>query len=319
MTSGQLIVVALGGNAISKPDEEGTVEQQWANSRVTARHLANLIADGHRLVITHGNGPQIGNTLLRNEMAAGKIYPIPMPVAVADVQGGMGFMIAQTLTNELQKRGMDRVVTAIITTVLVGKDDPAFANPTKPVGRMLSPEEAERFRKDEGWQTKEVQPGRFRRVVPSPYPKRIVEIETIRRAVDADDLIVACGGGGIPVLDEPGTGLRGVPAVIDKDLASALLAADLNADTIVFLTGVDRVAINFGKPNQRDVERMSITEARKWLNEGQFPPGSMGPKVQGAIDFLESSKKPTARAMIGPLDGAAETLAGATGTMVTRD
>jgi len=313
-----LIVVALGGNAISRPEEEGNVDQQFDNSRATARALADLIEQGHQLVITHGNGPQIGNFLLRNEAAAGAIYPLPMEVAVAHVQGGMGFMIAQALTNELNARGFDRMATAIVTTVRVDADDPSFRNPTKPIGRVLPKEDAERFARSEGWAIKEVSPGKYRRVVASPIPRHIMEIKAIRRAVAAGDLVVACGGGGIPVVQDPVDGLRGVRAVIDKDLASALLAAELEADMMMILTNVDRVSIDYGKPTERQLDRMTLSQANQYLQAGQFPAGSMGPKVQGAVNFLQASRNGDAAVIIGPLHRAVDAVAGRVGTRITR-
>lgn len=313
-----LIVVALGGNAISRPEEEGNVAQQFANSRVTARALADLVEAGHQLVITHGNGPQIGNFLVRNEAAAGIIYPLPMEVAVAHVQGGMGFMIGQCLMNELAARGQQRVVTTIITTVLVDREDPSFRQPTKPIGRRMNREDAERMAAEEEWVIKEVQPGLFRRLVASPVPKSIMEIDTIRRVVADGDVVVACGGGGIPVVDDPPRGLHGVAAVIDKDLASALLASELHADAMMILTNVDRVSINYGRSDERAIDRMTLDEARRYLNEGQFPPGSMGPKVQGAVNFLTESRNGHARVIIGPLDRATDAVAGRVGTTITR-
>ncbi|MFB3133070.1 MAG: carbamate kinase, partial [Rhodothermales bacterium] len=229
MSEKPLIVVALGGNAISTPDEEGNVGQQFANSAKTARHLADLVEAGNQLVVTHGNGPQIGNFMLRNEVAAGVIYPLPMEVAVAHVQGGMGFMIAQTLTNELARRGHPQIAIAFVTTVLVDAADPDFSSPSKPVGTVLNADEAD-YHREEGWHITEIAPGQFRRVVPSPTPIQIMEIESIQRAVEGGDLIIACGGGGIPVVLEPDIGLRGAAAVIDKDLASALLATELDGD-----------------------------------------------------------------------------------------
>ncbi len=318
VTDKSRIVIALGGNAISLPEEEGNVDQQFTNSRATARALADLVQAGHQLIITHGNGPQIGNFLLRNEAAAGAIYPLPMEVAVAHVQGGMGFMIAQTLTNELTRRGNPRVAATIITTVVVDADDPSFRDPTKPVGRLLTKREADRFHQDEGWPIKEVNPGAYRRVVPSPQPKHIQEIETIRRAVDAGDLVVVCGGGGIPVVRRADQGLVGVRAVIDKDLVCALLAVELQADAIMILTNVERVCLDFGTPNCREIDRMTVSQARQWLEQGQFPDGSMGPKIQGAIHFLESVDKPDAYVVIGPLDRAVEAVTGQTGTRITR-
>ncbi len=315
-----LIVVALGGNAISQANEEGNVSQQFANSRRTAIQLVDLIQQGYQIVVTHGNGPQIGNFLLRNELAAGTIYSLPMEVAVAHVQGGMGFMIAQTLMNECNSRGMtDSVITAFITTVLVDLDDLAFKHPTKPVGRILNKEEADQYIAKDKWTMKEIKPGQFRRVVPSPKPQQIMEIETIRRSVVAGDIVIACGGGGVPVVKDPKWGVRGERAVIDKDLASAMLARQLGADALVILTAVPKVSINFGQPDQRDLDRITLTEAKRWHEEGQFPPGSMGPKIAGAIEFLEASVKPHAQAIMGHHDHACDAVAGKTGTAIVKE
>ncbi len=319
MTAKSLIVVALGGNAISRPEQQGNVDQQFANSRVTAGALADLMDAGHQLVITHGNGPQIGNFLLRNEAAADAIYALPMEVAVAHVQGGMGFMIAQTLTNELVARGRNDRVTALVTCVEVDANDPSFEHPTKPIGRVLSRTEAQRFRIGEGWSIKEVEPGKWRRVVPSPLPRRIQEIETIRRGVEAGETLIVCGGGGVPVVRNGNNALHGVAAVIDKDLASAMLAAELGACAMVILTNVDRISLDYGKPDERSIKSMTVAEARRHMNDGQFPPGSMGPKVQGAIRFLEASTKSDATVIIGPLHRAADALAGRTGTRITKE
>lgn len=318
MSDRPLIVVALGGNAISRPKQQGNVDEQFENSRQTAIALADLVIDGRQLVITHGNGPQIGNFLLRNLVAAGVVYPLPMEVAVAHVQGGMGYMIAQAMMNELSKRSAEIPVTAVVTTILVDRDDPSFENPTKPIGRMLTIEDAERLAREEGWKTKEIHTGTFRRVVASPLPRRIMEIDSIRRAVDAGELLVCCGGGGIPVVRDADGDLQGVRAVIDKDLASALLASQINADAMVILTNVERVMINFGRSDEKPIDHMTLDQARGWLDEGQFPPGSMGPKVQGAINYLSSSTKDGARVIIGPLDRAGDTLSGEVGTTITK-
>jgi carbamate kinase len=318
MADGSLIVVALGGNAISLPEEEGNVDQQFANSRITARALADLVQAGHQLVITHGNGPQIGNFLLRNEAAADVIYPLPMEVAVAHVQGGMGYMIAQTLMNELAARGNDSVVTTFVTTILVDLDDPSFRKPTKPVGRVVPRDVVDRHIDEEGWVVREVQPGLFRRLVPSPYPRRIMEIDSIQRAVAAGELVIACGGGGIPVVREPQEGLHGMAAVIDKDLASALLATQLDADAMMILTNVDRVSINYGKPDEQAIDSMTLAQAKRWLDDGQFPPGSMGPKIEGAVNFLEASRKPHAYVIIAPLHQAVDAASGQIGTRITK-
>lgn len=319
MNRESLIVVALGGNAISRPDQEGNVAEQFENSRLTARALVDLIEDGHRLVITHGNGPQIGNFLIRNECSTGRIYPLPMEVAVAHVQGGMGFMIAQTMMNELAVRGRPQVVTTIVTTVLVDRNDPSFERPTKPIGRTLTKDEADAQARNEGWQIREISPGKFRRVVASPVPRQIMEIETIRPIVESGGLVVACGGGGVPVICNEKGELRGTRAVIDKDFAGALLATQLDADAMMILTNVDRVCIHFGRPEQKALEEMTVDEARQYLAEGQFPDGSMGPKVQGAVNFLTASTRPHARVIIGPLDRAREAVAGRIGTTIRKD
>ncbi|MDO8630821.1 MAG: carbamate kinase [Phycisphaerales bacterium] len=318
MSDKPIVVVALGGNAISREEQEGNVADQFENSRMTAVALAELVEQGYPLVVTHGNGPQIGNFLLRNEAAAGAIYPLPMEVAVAHVQGGMGYMIAQALTNELHRRGFDRAATAIVTTIRVDADDPSFRNPTKPIGRVLTREDAERYERGEGWTIKETSPGKFRRVVASPMPRHIMEIKTIRRAVQAGDLLVVCGGGGIPVVEDPREGLCGVKAVIDKDLASALLAAELDAGLMLILTAVDYVSIDYGKATERQIRQMTVDEAERWLNEGQFPPGSMGPKVQGAVNFLRTARSDRAQVIIGPLHRAADAVAGRIGTRITK-
>ncbi len=317
MNGKPIVVVALGGNAISREDQQGNVAEQFENSRATAVALADLVENGYSLVVTHGNGPQIGNFLLRNEAAAGAIYPLPMEVAVAHVQGGMGFMISQALTNELRRRGFERSVTAVVTTIRVDADDPSFRDPTKPIGKVLSKADAEEFRRGEGWAVKEISPGRFRRVVASPIPRHIMEIKMIRRAVQEGELLVVCGGGGIPVVEDPGDGLRGVKAVIDKDHASALLATELQANLMMILTAVDYVSIDFGKPNERQIRQMTVAEAERWMGEGQFPAGSMGPKVQAAISFLRTTRAGNAEVIIGPLHRAADAIAGRIGTRIT--
>ena len=312
-----LIVVALGGNAITQEGEIGTVEEQFTNSRVTARQLADLVEQGNQLVVTHGNGPQIGNFMLRNEAAADQIHPLSMEVAAAHVGGGMGFMIAQTLTNELHDRGMDINVATIITTVLVDRDDDAFANPTKPIGRTMTKDQADNTRHRD-WVIKEITPGKFRRVVPSPVPTRIMELDTIKRSVQAGDILVACGGGGVPVLRKEDGHLTGIAAVIDKDLASALLASELDADGLIILTNVDRVCTNFGKPDQQSLDQLTIDQAKACAEQGHFAVGSMGPKVRGAVQFLEGTSRPDAFAVIGPLDKAADAVAGSVGTRFTK-
>ena len=301
------IVVALGGNAISREDEEGNVPQQFRRTRQTVVWLANLIEAGRQIVITHGNGPQVGNVLRRVELAAHELYTLSLDICGADTQGGMGYMIAQCLNNELRRRGVARTVGVILTMVEVAPDDPAFKNPTKPIGGFYERQKGEQMRERYAWQMAEVSGGRLRRVVPSPIPQSIVEIELIRRLTRAGELLVVAGGGGIPVSRDDEGDLVGVEAVIDKDRTSLIA------------TNVERVALDFGQPTQRFLDRLTIAEARRHLAEGQFPSGSMGPKVEAAIAFLEQSRRSDARVIICELRHVADALAGRAGTQFERN
>ncbi|MCK6485553.1 MAG: carbamate kinase [Phycisphaerae bacterium] len=312
-------VIALGGNAVTRPGEEGTIPQQFEATRQTCRPLADLIVAGHQLIITHGNGPQVGNVVRRSEIARLQhIYPIPLDIAVSDTQGGMGYMIAQCLMNELAERGRPRLCATIITTVAVDPDDPSFATPTKPIGAFFSAADAEEHVVRDGWRVMEDAGRGWRRVVPSPIPLEIVELPMIRLMVDEGELVVACGGGGIPVRRDGHGGLIGVEAVIDKDRTSAILAAGVDVDALLFLTAVDTVQIDYNTPRARAMPRMTTAEAQRWLAEGQFPPGSMGPKIEAAIDFLNRSRKPEAFALITSCEKLREGLDGACGTRIVR-
>jgi carbamate kinase len=312
------IVVALGGNAISKPNQEGTIAEQFINSQHTARVLVDAVAAGYRLVVTHGNGPQVGNILRRAEIALSELYMVPLEICVADTQAGMGFMIGQCLGNEMRSRDMQVDITTIVTSVLVDRHDDAFVNPTKPIGAYLTKEQADERVREEGWTMVEVADGRWRRVVPSPPPLRILELDTIRKLVNDGQLVIACGGGGIPVIEDDQGDLHGTAAVIDKDRTSALLARRLDADMLVILTAVDHVCINFGKDNEQALERLTIEEARGHLADGQFAAGSMGPKVEAAIEFVEQSPRADAVAIIAALDKLTEALQGTSGTRIVR-
>ncbi|MEP0847282.1 MAG: carbamate kinase [Phycisphaerae bacterium] len=314
-----LAVIALGGNAISPPDAEGNIPQQFAASRATAVRLADVIGAGYRVMVTHGNGPQVGNVLRRAELARHELYMLPLDICVADTQAGMGYMIAQCLNNELLRRGDARRACAIVTSVEVDPADPEFAQPTKPIGRPYTAKRADELRAAHGWRIVEVSRGKFRRVVPSPRPRAIVEIELIRELAAQGRFAVACGGGGIPVVRAADGGWTGVEAVIDKDRTSALLAREIDADVLLIATEVEGVALDFGKPTQRLVERMTVAEARGHLADGQFPAGSMGPKVEAAAEFIEHSRRPGARAIICHLDRITEALAGASGTRIERE
>jgi len=282
-------VIAIGGNALIRDGQRGTIAEQFENAVETAGHIAALVADGWRVVVTHGNGPQVGFILLRSELV-GDSSPIPrlsLDMSVADSQGGIGHILGNALLNELGARGIRDQVACVLTHVVVDERDPAFTDPTKPIGPAYSAEEAETKRTVEGWSMVEDSGRGFRRIVPSPHPLRIVETEQIRVLVQAGFVVIAAGGGGIPVVETDPAGYRGVEAVIDKDLASALLAASLGIPLLVLSTGVERVAIHFRQPDERLLDRLTVTEASGYLEEGEFPRGSMGPKVEAAITFLE--------------------------------
>jgi carbamate kinase len=312
------IVVALGGNALSPDGREANIAQQFAQTRRTALGLLDLLTGDQPVVITHGNGPQVGNAVRRVELSAHEVYPLDLGICVADLQGGMGYMIAQCFTNVLRQHGVERVVAAILTSVLVDRDDPALADPTKPIGGHYSPQQAEERIKEYGWRMVEI-PGRgFRRVVPSPTPREILEVGLIRRLVAAGEIVVAVGGGGIPVYRDEQGNLEGLEAVIDKDLASGLLARQLGASTFLILTQEPQVYLDFGKPSQRGLDRLTIEDARRYLAEGQFPRGSMGPKIRAAIDFLDAVTCPEPRVIIGAIEEISDAMAGRAGTTITR-
>ena len=312
-------VVALGGNAISPEDAEGNIDQQFAASRVTAGLIVDLIEDGHNVVITHGNGPQVGNVLRRVELAAHELYTLPLQTCVADTQGGMGYMIAECLNNELIRRDIDRTAGCLITTVEVAEDDPAFVTPTKPIGRLYSAQQAEDVRREYNWQMAAIHDKGFRRVVPSPAPLHIIELDMIRKLVEAGFLLIAGGGGGIPVVRCADGARRGVEAVVDKDRTSALLARELDASLLLIATSVPKVAINYRKPNQRWLDEVKAGQARRWLDEGQFPAGSMAPKIEASLDFLATAKSSDRRVVICRLDDLREAAAGRAGTRILPD
>lgn len=310
------IVVALGGNAISRPGQEGNVPQQFENTTYTARFLAELVAQGYQLIVTHGNGPQVGNVLRRVELAARELYRLPLHICGAHTQGGMGYMLAQCLNNVLEERGIARRFTAIVTSVEVDPTDPAFKHPTKPIGSYYRKDEADKLQAEHGWDMVHVPRHGWRRVVASPPPKAIVEIELIRRLVDAGELLVAAGGGGIPVARDGAGRWIGVEAVIDKDRTAALVGRVLDAPTLLIVTAVERVALGYGTPQERAIERMTAAEACMHLMAGEFPPGSMGPKIEAAIEFLRDTRKGDARVIICDIEHMADAVAGRSGTLI---
>lgn len=313
--SSSRLVLSLGGNAILPPGGGGTIAEQFNVTRLTMEHVVELLAQGHRILITHGNGPIVGNILIRNEAARDQIPPMPLDVCGADSQGGIGYMIQQILQNLLAASGLDVPVATVVTQVVVDRDDHAFQNPTKPIGPFYTQRVAERFRLEKGWSVVQDSGRGWRRVVPSPHPREIVEIEFIRTLVDKGHVVIAAGGGGIPVVRDEQGRLRGVEAVIDKDLASTVLARSLGVRQIIAVTGVSRVAINFGKDDQRDLETMTLAEAEQYMKEGHFPPGSMGPKIEAAMDFLRSGGEAVVITSPSEIE---EAFSGKAGTRITR-
>ncbi len=279
-------VVAIGGNSLVRPGQREGVADQRGNLLATCEAIAAVIAAGYRVVVTHGNGPQVGDALLRSELAAGQVRQLPLDACVAETQGSIGYLLQQTLPEALQRHGLRRPVVTVVTQVLVSPRDPAFRNPTKPVGPFYAREEAERRHAVLGWHMVEDARRGYRRVVASPRPKEIIELPAIQAALASNALVIACGGGGIPVVFSRER-LVGIEAVVDKDLTSSLLASELEAALLLISTGVDRVALNYGTPAEKPLERISPGEARRYLREGQFPPGSMGPKIEAALGYLE--------------------------------
>lgn len=287
----QIALVAIGGNSLITNKNQPDVPHQWDAVRETCKHLADMVEQGWELIITHGNGPQVGYILRRNELAAHEVHMTPLDLIVADTQGAIGYMLQQALGNELFSRGIDKPVVSVVTQVLVEADDPAFQKASKPIGGFMSEEEARTFEK-EGWQVMEDAGRGWRRVVASPQPKRIVEEEAIRKLVQSGTIVIAAGGGGIPVVQNQRGELRelkGVYAVIDKDLASSLLATRLNANLFLISTGVEQVSINFNKPNQENLGAVTAVTLAQYAQEGHFAPGSMLPKVNAVLSFVQAS------------------------------
>lgn len=311
-------VVAIGGNAILRAGERPTYSHQMANLRRTSAHLARMIKNGYDMVLTHGNGPQVGNILLQNELSKEDIPTMPMDVCVAESQGLLGYMIQQALTEALEKEGMEKVVTCMLTRVVVDPDDPAFDNPTKPVGPYYSKEEAERLQEEEGWTTVEdIERGGYRRAIPSPRPVDIVESGAIKRLVfggeDQAEIVVACGGGGIPVIRQEER-LTGVEAVVDKDLAACVLACSIDERLLILLTDIECVYLNFGTDDASPLRETTVEEMEGYMEEGHFPSGTMGPKVEAAIHFLRNGGE---RTIITSPESLDEALEGEAGTHIT--
>ncbi len=318
-TRRKVAVVALGGNSLTRKGQRGTMAEQFANTRASVRTLWHLIEQGYRLVITHGNGPQVGDMLIQMESAMEQVPPQPLGVIGAATQGSIGYMIQQTLQNHMMLEGRDMPVVTVLTQVVVDRHDPNLQNPSKPIGAIFYTEEEAKKRMDElGWTMTEDAGRGWRRVVPSPYPLEIVELDVIESLVDAGSVVIAGGGGGIPVIIERDGSYEGVDAVIDKDLASGLLAKSLDADLLVMLTAVDRVALNFASDAPQWLDQLTVHEAKEYLRQGHFPAGSMGPKIQASIDYLLGvRRKQTRKAIVTDHENLRKALDGKAGTIIT--
>lgn len=308
------VVVAIGGNAITLSGQAGTVEEQFENVLKTCDQIIDLIEEGYNVVLTHGNGPQVGNLLLKNEAGKDIVPAYSLDVCGAETQGSIGYIISQTMINRLAARGIRKEVASLVTQTIVDKNDPAFQNPTKPIGPFYTEEEAKALEAEKGYVMTEDSGRGYRRVVPSPKPIKILGTGCIKSLCEAGYLVICAGGGGIPVIQEGGE-VKGIEAVIDKDRASSQLAQEIGADYLMILTGVEMVAINFGKPNMRNLSKMTVSEANAYMAEGQFPPGSMGPKMEAVCSFVENSSA-GAEAIITSLEKLAEAMDGKTGTRV---
>ncbi|ASN06746.1 carbamate kinase [Virgibacillus necropolis] len=308
------IVVALGGNAILQPNQEGTYENQLNNVRTSSKFLAKLVKEGYKVVVTHGNGPQVGNILRQNEEAKDVVPAMPLDVLNGESQGFIGYMMVQCLESELKALGMDVPVANLLTRVEVSKDDPDFNDPSKPIGTFYSEEEAKALMSEKKWDMKEDSNRGWRRVVPSPQPINILEAKTVRTLADAGNVVVASGGGGIPVIKGENGTYEGIEAVIDKDRSGYKLAEDVDADVFMILTDVDHVFVNFGKPNQKALEKISVEELENYVEEGQFSKGSMGPKVESALKFARK----TGTSIICSLEKVDDSIRGESGTIISK-
>lgn len=311
----KLVLVAVGGNALIRGAQKGTAQEQFENAVETAAAVVRLIRAGHRVVLTHGNGPQVGAQLLRSESAAANAYRLPLDCCVASTQGEIGYVLQYALWQRMQAENLHIPVVSLVTQVLVDPHDPAFRNPTKPIGPSYTGELAEVYRHRLDWALREDAPHGFRRVVPSPEPMAIVELEAIRACVDRGLVVIAAGGGGVPVFNDHDIS-KGVEAVIDKDHTSAILARQLEADVFAIATDVERVFLDFGKTTQRPLDRITITACRRYLDAGQFPPGSMGPKITAAIKYLELGGE---KVLITDHAHLLEAVEGRAGTHILRD
>ena len=309
---GKLAVVAIGGNSLITDPKQPGVPHQWDAVRETCQHIAQMIAEGWSVVVTHGNGPQVGYILRRAELASQEVHSVPLDLIVADTQGSIGYMLQQSLDNALRRRGINRTVLTVVTQVRVEANDQAFTKPNKPIGGFMSEEEARTY-EAQGWTVVEDAGRGWRRVVASPKPLTIQEINAIRALIMSDYLVIAVGGGGVPVIRDAQGNLKGTYAVVDKDRASSLLAQMLRADLLVISTGVEQVALNFNKPDQRMLPQITLAEAERYMAEGHFAPGSMLPKIEAAVEFVRMGGP---QAIITDPPNLSRALRGETGTRI---
>lgn len=310
------LVIAIGGNSLIPDGEHESVQDQYVAAAETDDHIASLVEQGWDVAISHGNGPQVGFILRRSEMASSELHEVPLDFCGADTQGAIGYMLQQNLVNDFRQRGITKSVATVVTQVEVDANDPAFANPSKPIGSFMDEADAKRRQEEEGWDIREDAGRGWRRVVASPQPMRIVELDVIRDLLDAGVVTIAVGGGGIPVVTNANGDLEGIAAVIDKDLASALLAGQVDADLLLISTAVEQVALNFGTPEQRWVDQFTLAEVKEYLAEGgHFAEGSMAPKMRAVVQFLEAGGK---EALITNPENLERAMAGETGTRIVR-
>ncbi|NNE86148.1 MAG: carbamate kinase [Alphaproteobacteria bacterium] len=309
-------IVAAGGNSLIIDEQHKSIPDQYEAAAITCRYIVDMIEQGWNVVITHGNGPQVGFIMRRSEIAIAEVPPVPMDYAGADTQGAIGYMFQRAMRNEMKRRGIDRKAIAVVTQILVDRGDPAFTHPAKPIGSFMDEADAKKHANEHGWTVRAEGDRGWRRVVPSPRPISILDIEAIETLVDERYVVIACGGGGIPVYEDDDGVVQGVEAVIDKDFASGLLAAELRAELFVITSEVQQVAVDFGKDSQRWLSKMTATEARAHLDDGQFPAGSMGPKIIAILEFLDAGG--TAGVITNP-PNLGRALSGETGTWIVAD
>jgi len=315
MISSKLAVLAIGGNSLIKDKDHIAMNWQYQAVRETSKYIAELIGEGLGIVITHGNGPQVGFIYRRGELARHELPLIPLDICGADTQGAIGYMIQKALLNEFRERGITKKVTTVVTQAVVDRDDPSFKHPSKPIGTFMTEKEALANQKELGWQVAEDAGRGFRRVVPSPIPRELIELDVVRILVEKGYIVVAVGGGGIPVIRNEQGEIEGVEAVIDKDFASSLLARQLGADTFIISTSIDAAYLNFGKENQKPITRATLSEIKRYLTEGHFKAGSMKPKIEAIVEFLEAGGK---KAVITSPENLLKAFRGKCGTTIVK-